>query len=179
MNLTEIIEEVNKDIDDSLDNGEISGWVNRALDDLTPIAKAEAKYNSDSAPFQLPNDFFDIAHLFVGDEEYFPVELNDRVSRGYRLWGKEVTLQKNTGSGEIELYYYKRLTHLENGDDVPEIDPAFHDLLILYTIAYSQFADEEPERQMDAMNRYFQRKREFETFASKHSYQTFQIRLVE
>jgi hypothetical protein len=39
MNLEQIIEEINKDLDDTFDNGELIGWINRCIDDLTPFAK--------------------------------------------------------------------------------------------------------------------------------------------
>lgn len=178
MNLSQMVDEVNKDLDDSLDSGDITGWINRALDDLTPIAKAEAKHTSPSHTFPLPEDYFEAVHLFVGDEEFFPIEIRDRINKGYCIWGNELSVKKGEESEEVELYYYKRLTHLEDSEDVPEIDPAFHDLLILYAIAYSQFADEEPERQMDAMNRYMVRKREFESFVARQSNETYQVRMV-
>lgn len=179
MNLEQLIEEVNQDIDDSLDSGDITKWINRGLDNLTPIAKKEAKSNIEiSPPIKSPEDLFEIVHLFAGEDEYLPVPIKDRSSKGYKIWGDEITLQGGPETGEIEVYYYKRLTHLEDSEDVPEIDPSFHDLLILYAVAHSQFAEEEPERQIDAMNRYMQRKREFESFVARQSNETYQVRMV-
>lgn len=179
MDLSQIVEEVNKDLDDSLDAGDITGWVNRALDDLTPLSKKAAKYVAPVSPvISLPDDLFEIELLMVNDEEFHLIDLRNKSDVGYKLWGNELTIQKGPDEGEIELYYYKRLSHLEDEDDIPEIEPSFHDLLVLYASAHSQYAEEEPERQMDAMNRYIARKREYQSFVMKNSNETYQVRLV-
>lgn len=176
MNLSELIEEVNKDLDDSLDNGDVTGWINRALDDLTPITKKEAKaVIGIAASMALPEDLFELSLLLTDEGELYPLTLRDKTSKGYKVWGNELTLQNGPSEGDIELYYYKCLAHLEEDEDTPEIDPSYHDLLILYAVAHSQYAEEEPERQIDAMNRYLARKREYESFILRKSFQSNEI----
>lgn len=179
MNLEQLIEEVNKDIDDSLDSGDITEWINRALDDLTPITNCETKYSVTlPSSISLPSDVFKIAFVLVDGTEVHNVPIRDNRSKGYKVWGNELTLQGGLESGVLEVFYYKRLSHLEANEDIPEIDPAFHDLLVLYATAHSQYADEEPERQIDAFQRYQQRKREFDLFIKSQSNETNQVRLV-
>lgn len=181
MNVKQLIEEVNKDIDDSLDNADIIGWFNRCLDDLTPIVRKEALKITDadtSNTYELPEDLHEIAFIRSAETEYRLIPLNDKTSRGYKVWGEILYMQPPVESGELELFYYKRLDHVEDGEDVPEIDPAYHDLLALYAIAHYQYADEEPQRQQDAMNRYFQRKNDYQTYIMRNSNEVHQVSIV-
>ncbi|MGF6951868.1 hypothetical protein QF028_004373 [Neobacillus sp. B4I6] len=173
MNLEQIINEINKDLDDTQDNGDLIGWINRCMDDLSPIAKKEAKtvYEISSLNgYDLPEDLLEIALVLVNGTQYDPVVLNDSWSTGYKRWGNVLSLQNAPSDGQVELYYFKRLSHLENLEDVPEIEPTFHDLFILYTIAHQQFSEDEPERQMDALTRYNNRNGEFNRFVMANSF---------
>jgi hypothetical protein len=172
MNLEQIIEEINKDLDDTLDHADIIGWVNRCVDDLSIITKKEDKKLADISSlnaYELPEDLLEMVLVLVNNEEYDPIYLGDTTSKGYKVWGNVLSLIDGPDSGAIELYYYKRLPYLVNVEDVPEIDKAFHDLFVLYTVAHNQFMEEETERQMDALNRYMSRKREFDAFMKKNT----------
>ena len=177
MNLSEMIAAVNRDIDDDVDSGDITSWLNRCLDELTPITRLEAKYVTPITPaVTLPSDVFEIVLMLADDKEIYRVATRDKHTKGYKIWGKEITLQNAPLEGFLEVYYYKRLSHLENEDDVPEIEPAFHDLLVLYAIAMSQYADEEPERQVDAMNRYLARRQEYEAYIMRNENSSYEIK---
>jgi hypothetical protein len=165
MNLEQIIDEVNKDLDDSLDTEDILGWVNRCMDDLSVIAKKEDKKTADISSinaYELPDDVLEIVRVVVNGDDL------DRT--GYEVWNNVLSLQNGPDSGLLELYYYRRLAHLtDDTGGIPEIDPAFHDLFVLYTVAHNQFMEEEPEKEMDAMNRYYRRKQEYTDFMRKNS----------
>jgi hypothetical protein len=167
LKLSDIIKQVNRDIDDSYANADIIDWVNRCLDELTPIAKKEKKtaftITSDNS-YTVPSDWHDTALVVVDKTRYALLAQEDYDNKGYRQWESNISLQNGPDSGTVELFYYKRLTKLVNPDEVPEIEEEFHDLLILYASAHSQYADEEPERQQDAMMRYLSRKRDYETY---------------
>ncbi|MEK5065895.1 phage adaptor protein [Cytobacillus sp. FSL R5-0596] len=181
MNLEQLIEEVNKDLDDSLDSADITGWINRGLDDLTPIAKKETMKITGVTPenvYTLPDDLHEIAFVRVNGEEMLPISLQDKTSRGYKEWGGVLYLQPAQESGDIELFYYKKLSPLVDMQDVPEIPSAYHDLLVLYATALSQYAEEEPERQIDALNRYYRRKEEFQRYIQSSSLETYQVQIV-
>lgn len=182
MKHSELIAEVNKDIDDNLSESDITGWLNRCLDELTPLSRKEALKIAaidESNMYELPDDLFEIQAIRINGEEYFYLPMNDKDGKGYKVWANNLYLQPAPVSGDIEMFYYKRLSHLENSDDVPEIDPSFHDLLILYAVAHSQFMDEEPERQNDAMIRYRQRREEYESFLTRNINMIYQVRIVE
>lgn len=169
MNLEQIIEEINRDIDDSLEVDELLGWVNRCMDDLSPVAKKESKivYDiSETNAYELPSDWMGTVLVMVNGKQYEAVPLND-TSAGYKVWGNVLSLQNGPSDGQIELYYYRRLAHLEKMEDVPEIEPSYHDLFVLYTVAHHQFMDDELEREGDAITRYNARRQEFQVFMQR------------
>ncbi|MCK6203931.1 hypothetical protein KZX50_00520 [Bacillus infantis] len=172
MKLSALIKEVNKDIDDSLPNADIIGWLNRALDDLSPIAKHKKKATlvlpAGTADLTLPDDVIEVVRIVQGG----PV-LN------YEKWGSIITLPTTYTEDQVfTLYYYAQLPHLTNNpDDEPAIPSHFHDLLILYAVAKAKYQDEEPELQGSAWGEYITRKMEFNSFQSGDG-EINQVRLV-
>ncbi|WP_203289848.1 hypothetical protein [Metabacillus sp. cB07] len=178
MNLQDIITEVERDLDTAVPSEKIIGWANRALDDLTPIAKLQSKktlIHSTDNNYILPEDLFEIAHLTVDGIPHDEVTMKDVNSRGYKVWGNILSLNPNNSDSLIELYYYKKLNHLNNFSDIPEIPSQFHDLIVLYVIGHELFSDEEFESQEDALRRYNQRKSEFEMYTMKKEDINYQI----
>jgi hypothetical protein len=173
MNLEQIIEEVNRDLDESLESSEILGWINRCIGDLSSIAKKETKSVFEISTlngYELPEELLEMVLVLVNGMKFDTVPLTDSWSTGYKKWGMVLSLQNAPTEGQMEVYYYKRLSYLEKLDDVPEIEEAFHDLFVLYTIAYNQFMEEESDRQMDAISRYNIRKAEFQRFVMDNSF---------
>lgn len=172
MKLSELQKEVNKDIDDSLPNADINGWLNRCLDDLTPVANyqksAVINVVPDQKEYALPSDLITIAFLIDKEERLNPVPVNDFSSNGYKYWGNSIILQPTPKEVKtLDLYYHARLPHLVNADDVPAIPQEYHDLLVLYAVAKAKYQDEEESMQNNAMNEYYMRKNDF--ISSRHS----------
>lgn len=171
MDLSQLIKEVNKDIDDSLPNADITQWLNRGLDDLTPYAKHQ-KYQAISLVegqknYVLPTDLYNIVYLMDENDNkrINLVQFDDFYSKGYKMWGKELIIQPIPKEDkELTLYYHARLPHLVNSDDIPAIPEEFHDLLVLYTVARAKYQDEEPEMMNSAYSEYLRRKDEFISF---------------
>jgi len=181
MKLQDLIKEVNKDSDDSLPNAEVIQWINRGLDDLTPVAKykktALIPLTSGQDQYPLPDDFHR-EELILQDDELFEIPLKDRTSRGYKKWGNVLTVQpKPSTDGELTLYYYAKLPHLKNSDDEPVIPSYYHDLLILFAVAKAMYKDEEPEKQDSAWSDYLAKKREFAAEQNQNG-EIGQVRLV-
>lgn len=169
MNLKEIVKQVNTDVEEEYEASTIVDWVNRCLDDLTPIAKMEA-YQSISIDggnsYPLPADYHRTAELLVNDYPWPERPLSDRATTGYKKWAGKLSLQGSVpGSGTIDLYYYRRLVHLSTAqtDAEPEIESEFHDLLVLYATGKLQFTEEEYDRP-DAMSLYEQRKQDYRSY---------------
>jgi hypothetical protein len=182
LKLNEILDEVNRDLDESLELGEVIGWVNRCLDDLTPIAKKESLLVTDTNTlnsYDLPDDLHEIGFVVANDTEYERIAFNDNENKGFKTWANTLFLQPAATDGSLQLYYYKKLAHVSGSVDIPEIEEQFHDLFVLYTVAYNQFMEEEPQKQADALNRYAIRKREFADYVRKtRDYRQAQIKNV-
>jgi hypothetical protein len=172
MNLEQIIEEINKDLDDTIDNQELTGWINRCIDDLTP----HAKYQKNSVislvqgqkSYDVPTDFMKMIVLIDTDVALDEVPLYDFNGTGYKLFGNQFIIQPTPiGNKELDLYYEATLPHLIDESDEPQIPSQFHDLFILYTIAKRQYQDEEEGLQMNVWNEYQSRKGEFIAFYRK------------
>jgi hypothetical protein len=165
MNLTDLQKEVNKDIDDNLSNAEIQGWLNRALDDLSAIAKYK-KFVSiqlimGQSDYELPADLIEIV-LILKDKKLNQIPLSDLSSDGYKKWGSTLTIQPTPEEdGEIKLYYHGKLPHLVNNEDIPAIPEHYHDLLVLYAVAKAKYQDEEESMQHNAMQEYLAIKQQF------------------
>lgn len=172
MKLSEIIKQVNRDVDESYSNADITEWINRGLDDLTPIAKKQAKttYTITSAnSYALPSDLHKVDFVLVKTDattEYDPLSQRDTESTGYKMWGGNLSLQNGPTGGSIDLYYYKRLKQLTttNIDEEPEIEKEYHDLLIFFAIGNMQFKEEDYDDRPDMLQRYALRKAEYEKF---------------
>lgn len=186
MNLSQIIAQVNRDFGDTYSNSDITDWVNRCLDDLSPLAKMEEKKVTDiqdSNVYELPDDLHEIRFVLVGGKEFNQIPLTDTRRQGYKVWAGELTTQMGPLiqplTGQVELYYYRKLNHLANTSDIPEIEEPFHDLLILYTIGQMQFEDEDYEDRPDYMTRYQQRKAEYASYVQRKNSEPYFITEME
>lgn len=179
MNLKELRTEINKDIDDQLNNADINGWINRALDDLSIFARYKKKVMIDVkngvSDYQLPTDLLDI--VIVGNN--LPgLPLNDFHRTGYKVIGDTLSLQPTPSKDDtIQLIYTATLPHVSNDDDVPAIPESFHNLLILYAVSKYKYADEELDYVMNTTSEYEQRKSDFIRFVNRKE-QSHKIRDV-
>ena len=81
MNLQELILQVNRDVDDIFENGDIQHWLNRALDDITPIARIEKKATL-TYPYKLPNDVQDIERVMQTNKVFPRIPVGKKISKG-------------------------------------------------------------------------------------------------
>ncbi|RUS42272.1 hypothetical protein [Cohnella sp. AR92] len=170
MKLSEIINEVNKDIDDDLDTADITSWVNRCLDDLTPFAnylkQATVSLVAGQSNYPKPADLIKIDQL-VDTSQAVPYKLRelplgDFISTGYKVIGSEIVIQPMPKQAKVlTLFYEGALPHLSTADDVPVIRADFHDLLVLYGVARARYQDEEESLQAGAMTEYMRRRQQF------------------
>ncbi len=169
MKLSDIVTQVNGDVEEEYDATTILQWVNRCLDELTPIAKKEAyiSYPIDVLnSYTMPTDFHKSAEFLVNDYPWLEKPLSDRNSTGYKKWAGKLSLQgAMPDSGTIDMYYYRRLLHVDaaNMSAEPELEPEYHDLLVHFAVGMIQFTEEEYDRP-DAMAKYNQRKSDYEAF---------------
>ena len=166
MNLQQLQNEVLKDIDDTLTNEDIRGWLNRCLDDLSPIAKYQKQVQipllAGESSIELPEDLHEIILFSDEEADFHEIPLKDKHTRGYKKWSNVLSIQPIVANDRtFTLYYYARLPHLTEITDIPKIRPDFHDLLVLYGVAKAKYKDELVDMQQNAMQEYYTRKDEF------------------
>jgi hypothetical protein len=160
MNVSDIWTEVSRDLGTSVPLPELVSLINRALDDLTPVAKKEIKKTTDivdSNSYELPADLHHLRNVVVNGDVYRLINIGGTC--GYQLWGDEITLIGGPTSGTVEIYYEKQLAHVDAQDDVPEIEPEYHNLFVLY--AKSQLIRDDSAKRQEVAMQYEQRKREY------------------
>lgn len=167
MNLRQMISEVNKDIDDQLNNADIIGWLNRGLDDLTLAARYKRKVTitlvDGQTDYTLPADFLDIVSM---DGSILKLDLDDYTGIGYKIIGNTLSLQPAPVNGVLNYIYLATLPRLANDDDTPVIPQNFHDLPVLYAVSKAKYADEEESMQLNAWNEYQAKKEAFIKYVS-------------
>ncbi|WP_420973743.1 hypothetical protein [Bacillus thuringiensis] len=175
MNLQELILQVNRDVDDMFENGDIQHWLNRALDDITPIARIEKRATLEY-PYTLPNDVQDIERVMQTNKVFPRIPVGEENQQGYWVWGNELVILGGNQQ-PIEIYYYKKLCHLKGMEDVPEIDSPYHDLLILYAVGQLQFMDGDYADRPDRMQRYQERRQQYAVFREKRKVKRSGVRI--
>jgi hypothetical protein len=173
VNLKELRAEIIKDNDDSLSNSDITTWINRALDDLTLVARYKRKTSipivNGVSDYTMPPDFLDTKLVTInGSTNLDRLPLSDFTSTGYKVLGNVLSIQNTPKtSGTIDLIYLATLPHLSSDNDVPMIPANFHDLLVLYTVGKAKFVDEVTDLQRIALKEYQQRKQDLSVFMAK------------
>lgn len=160
MNLQQILNEINKDIDDTLDNADLIGWVNRAMDIASTVAPYEKRttlvFEDGVGDYPMPSDFLKLYHVIGTNGELPLLKLTDRTSAGYKRWGNTIGFQ-NIDETSVDIYYHARLPHLVNMDDEPVIPPQFHDLFVLYAVGRAKYKDEEESMQNNVFGEFSRR----------------------
>lgn len=67
----------------------------------------------------------------------------------------------------MELYYYRKLNHVEEANDIHELEPEFHDLLVFFCLGNLQFTEEDYDERPDSFSRYNARKQEYILYTHK------------
>lgn len=193
MKTSDIILQVNRDLDEDYGNGDIIDWINRCIDDLAPIAKKEAQTSftiTTANSYALPIDFLEMVDVLTVKTDLnnnkerktlTQLQQRDYDSVGYKVWGNALSTQNALDTGSIDVYYYKKPAYLSttNLDAVPDIEESYHDLFILYAIGHMQFTEEDYDDRQDMLQRYYQRKAEYEAFINRKNMGQYQIRVVD
>lgn len=134
----------------------ILGYINRALDDLTPVAKMLMSKSGITLTITGGNASISIsgdadlvtAHEFVdvyftpsgGVEEWLRrLRYSDLTSRGWKRDTTAIKLQNlGAASGTARVDYYKRLANLTAIENTPELPQEYHFLLVLFCCARIQ-----------------------------------------
>lgn len=167
MNLGQIIEEINKDTDDSFDTPVLLGWINRALDLASDVMNYEKKatllLEEGVSDYEVPADLMTLKYVIGSAGLYERIDVLDPTSTGYKRWGNIIGFQNLTETA-IDMYYLASLPHLVESEDIPALPSQFHDLPVLYAVSKAKYQDEEPELYSIYFSEFNNRLRELEKF---------------
>lgn len=188
MKVSDIIRQVNRNIKAS--NGDILDLINRCLGDLALLVKKESSTNYtivSGNSYALPADFHELVDVVMvntanTDKQYTvlqPLKKTDYTNKGYKIWGGNLSLQNGLDSGEIDFFYYRKLTQITTTDQIPEVDEPYHDLFIHYTLGNLQYMEDDYEFRPDALGRYYQRKDEYQAYLNGKQQGIYEIQVVD
>ena len=176
MTVVEIITKVQFLSDEEYDNAEWIKLINACLDDLTPVAKMlTTKENINlavvdgGASLSIASDpdlarAYEIRNIFFTPVDGSTRELKrralaDNYSPGWKQTADKLLFQGlGDNSGTIRVDYYKRLTHVANINDIPELPVVYHELIVLYLCAKAQQKEEELDDKNDFYAEYLRGK---------------------
>jgi len=176
LTVVEIITKAQFLSDEEYDNAEWIKLINACLDDLTPVAKMlTTKENINlavvdgGASLSIASDpdlarAYEIRNIFFTPVDGSTRELKrralaDNYSPGWKQTADKLLFQGlGDNSGTIRVDYYKRLTHVANINDIPELPVAYHELIVLYLCAKAQQKEEELDDKNDFYAEYLRGK---------------------
>ncbi len=154
------------------------GFINAALDDLTPVVKlldqvtvANLTPSSGAVTIALSSLSASPIHEFLtvyyqsttpalSPKQLWRISLNDHISEGWKLTSTSLVIPKIPVSspvstaGSVIIDFYKKLEHVTDGDDIPELPVEYHQLLVMYMCSLSQQKEEELEDKRDFFSEY-------------------------
>lgn len=177
--IVELVWEQTEENDTTYPSDVLTDYINRALDDLTPVAKMLNCVSGISLDITdgkavisiLGNPSLSAAHEFLNvyftpaggaEERLRRLPVGDTVSRGWVLTAQEIQL-RNLGadSGTARVEYYRKLSHVAKPEDTPELPDQYHNLLVLYSCARVQEREAATELKRDFANEYVAAKQLF------------------
>ncbi|WP_026676775.1 hypothetical protein [Fictibacillus gelatini] len=171
MNLSQMIDEINKDTDDTFDMSTLLGWINRALDLASDVMRYEKRttlfLEEGVSDYDLPADLMTLIYVIGSNGPYKELDLLDQNGSGYKRWGNIIGFQNITET-VVDMYYLAYLPHLVNPEDVPALPMPFHDLPVLYAVAKAKYQDEEENLYGAAFSEFNNRLRELGQFVARN-----------
>lgn len=177
MTVAELINLARTQTQEAYDDSTWIGYVNLALDDLTPVAKVlwvkagvPVVWSGSNgtvtivANADLANgyEFLSVWHEgSSGARQLRRLPTFDDVSEGWKLTATQILLQNISGaqaSDTIRVEYYRKLAHVvSTSDDIETVSglpSEYHNLVLLYCIAKARQREEELDTKTDAYNEY-------------------------
>lgn len=155
MTLSELREQVRFLLDEPEEgfflDKEIDLWINEGYYDIAKTAKhiKETAYmltTSDTFKYELPDNFIEEFKVFLNDEKFNPVPLEDKeIEEGYFIWEDDfcfsITPPEN---GELVIYYYRKpIAKLIDDTDEPEVPIEYQNLLVNYALYKAKTKDKD------------------------------------
>lgn len=145
MNLNQILARVRRNINFVYnDTDHMKNLINEALVTIAADAQIQTVQAYTLVPGQseypLPINYKEPIALIEGDlgctdREYTLTNI-DSYTSGYYVYNGNIVIRPTPNEGKtVKLYYYQYPDELISEDDVPDIDPRYHDVLATYAAA--------------------------------------------
>jgi len=167
----EIIEEAEKLSRERYDPDEWIGWINACLDDLTPVARVlastEVALYAGQVECALPQDLHEIVSVEFrsasGSRFLRQRSWDDSVLVGYKRKNGVIRLQgvSPVAGDVLAVAYYKKLAHVDDLEDIPEIPEEWHHLIVLYCVARALQREEWQAERAAVQQEYAAKRQEF------------------
>lgn len=167
------------------DTDHIKNLINEALVSIASDAKIQTMVTYTLVPGQseypLPANYKEPITLIEGelgciDREYTLTDVSAYNSGYYTYDGNLVFRPTPNDVKTVKMYYYQYPDYLYNEDEIPDIDPRYHDVLASYAAAMILSLPSMPEVNSTLIDRYFgiweQRKADFKVVMQRKSKQT-------
>ncbi len=177
MTVAELIALARAQTQEAYDDSTWIGYVNLALDDLTPVAKilrikagvpvawsgsSGAVAIADDADLANGYEFLSVWHEgSSGARQLRRLSVFDDVSEGWKLTATQILLQNVSGArvgDTIRVEYYRRLAHVGSVNDdieaVSGLPSEYHNLVLFYCVAKARQREEELDTKTDVYNEY-------------------------
>lgn len=189
MKVKELITQCNNKVKDLVENDYWIDRFNEALADLAPVMQLEGVKEADlprSMTVALPKDIWNdeviICRLEENSVNLPRVALSDFDTAGYKIYGRNITLQGDYTFPDTVKIWYKRFPNIltyDNLDTSPEIPEPFQHILKYYAMAKWWQTEEDMENEVSYWQDYTDMKQQlyYYTNRRKRRYHDLQLRL--
>ncbi len=169
----QVLSRLNETDDSFVNRDDIRNYLNEALDDLTDALRVEAPpaeitLIEDVDEYDIPENLNRFARVELEGTRLIFNEFKTfneiQQDNTYTVWGDKLYIRPIPTSAEagqtLKVYYYRKPTHMQDKDDVADIEGKYDQLLIHYALAKAFERDEELELFQATMQQYEAKKNE-------------------
>lgn len=150
--------------DEEIENIDLRDWYNECQDELSSVlylpTDLEVLRDGDGA-YPLPANYKDGLTVELPDDGGFPssIDMKDRNRRGFYIRSGKVYL-RGWEPASVTIHYNRLPAAFTTDPDfVPDIPQQYHYIFPIYAVMQAMFAEDEPERYMQARDEYYNAKR--------------------
>lgn len=168
---TQIIQAAEALTNETYDEATWIDWINFCLDDLSQVAyrpgRKTVSLTTGTNEYEVPSgiqEIFGIVYETSDGKQFAVRQINptDVYSRGWKRQDKIVLQGLSVTTGDnLVISCYTNFTHITSTSEEPELEPQYHELIVLYLASRSQQKEEELNERMDFYKEYLERRQQY------------------
>ena len=182
MTFADMIRVTLRKADEEIENIDLRDWFNECSDDLSSVlylpTEAVVERNEDGV-YPLPENYKD-GLLVELEDNVFPrqIAITDTKLKGYFLRGSVIHI-RGWEPDQITVQYNRLPAKFTTDPDFePDIPSQYHYIYPIYAVMQAMFAEDEPERYMQARDEYYNAKRTIVAMINRQRKQHMSFRVV-